>query len=488
MFRNFPATIVLIVLNVIVFLLTWADAGTFDNPAWTNSLVRLGAQFNPFTLGGEWYRIFSHMFLHGHTVHLLVNMLALFSAGRDVESAIGTKKFVWLYFISGIGAALASLYWSMFTVGVGASGAIFGIFGFSVAISILHGRREGRPIAPIVINLLVFIFINVAVGEAFHADHAAHFGGLITGALLAVCSYYFHSYISNIKVEYAFILVMVAIFFLLPRFQVHYYDFFKQIIRAEREGKQIAGSKLTDQQFLDRLAFNNAQWDSAKVILARHSDLPEKLRSDALTLTKYANFRKIENDYRIRMIKDETYILLDSIGVVQDSIRKYLTLEHPVPVNFDNQQEPEQNGQPEHEEEQKQMVRVWYDSDWVEIAHPGPYYRIGYRDSSNLWQGRVDDFYADGSIQMKGSYENDERDGVFLYYSHHNTYTSAGRYVKNRSVGKWQTFHNNGKLKEEIIYGDRVFYKNIWDSTGAQLVRDGKGKVTELYPDNSPKS
>jgi membrane associated rhomboid family serine protease len=489
MFSRSPVTITLIVLNSLVFFATYLFAGTFGEPQWTTTLLKFGAEFNPYTLNGEWYRIFTHMFLHGHVVHLLVNMLALFSVGREIEASVGSVKFILVYFVCGIGAALASLYWSFFTIGVGASGAIFGLFGFSVALSVILGRRDGRPVMPILINLVIFIFINVAVGEAFHADHAAHFGGLITGGLLAACSYYLHKGIETIRIEYAFLAIFVVLFFALPRYQVTYYNFFRQIVRAENEGKAMSARKLSDEQYMVHLQNNNLQWDSARSLLRAHTYVPEKLVGDTSTLSHYIHYRKLENDYKVRMIRDETYILMDSLEIIQDSIRKYLDIEHPIPVNLENNNllsEGETTETPQ-AENPGELTRVWYDSNWVEIEVPGTYYRLGHRDSIQRWQGPVRDYYADGKIQMKGSYKDGKRHGIFLYYSNHDTYTSAGRYVDNRSVGKWQTFHDNGRLKTEVIYGNGVFYKNSWDSAGAPQIVNGKGTVTEYFASGKKK-
>jgi membrane associated rhomboid family serine protease/antitoxin component YwqK of YwqJK toxin-antitoxin module len=490
MFRTAPATLILIAVNCIVFLVTYFYSGTWSGPSWTAALVQLGAQFNPYTLGGEWYRLFSHMFLHAHAIHLLVNMLALFSAGRDLESTVGSRKFVFLYFIGGIGSALASLYWSLFTVGVGASGAIFGLFGFSLVLNLIYGHREGRSVTPMLINFLVFIFINIAVGEAFHADHAAHFGGLITGALVALASVYLQHDPRVVKAEYFFMVLLIAGFFILPRYQVIYHRFFSEVVKAENEGKDMTKSSLSDSEFLKRLQLNNAQWDTARALLSSLTYIPEELHTDTFTLSRYVHFRHAENDYKIRMIRDETYILLDSLSILQDSIRKYLQLEHPVPVDFSNTTDVPADTVTDAatRDEPGELRRVWYDSNWVEVEGPSTYYRIGYRDSVDRWRGPVRDFYADGKVQMKGEYKNDRRHGIFLYYSHHDTYTSAGRYLDNRSVGKWQMFHNNGRLKNEVVYGQKVFYKNIWDSTGVQLVKNGAGKVTEYYPGSSVRS
>jgi membrane associated rhomboid family serine protease/antitoxin component YwqK of YwqJK toxin-antitoxin module len=490
MFRTTPATLVLIAVNCVFFLLTYAYAGAWTGPLWTSALVRLGAQFNPYTLGGEWYRLFSHMFLHGHAIHLLVNMLALFSAGREIESAVGSRKFLFLYFICGIGSALTSLYWSLFTVGVGASGAIFGLFGFSLVLNLISGHREGRSLTPMLINFVVFIFINIAVGEAFHADHAAHFGGLTTGALVALASVYLQRDPRTVRAEYFFLILLLAGFFILPRYQVTYHRFFKEVVKAEKEGKEITTSTKSDSEFLKRLQFNNAQWDTARTLLSSLTYVPDELHKDTLTLSRYVYFRHTENDYKIRMIRDETYILMDSLSILQDSIRKYLQLEHPVPLNFTGAVDTPADSVSDEvkSKEPAKFTRVWYDSNWVEVQEPSVYYRIGYRDSIDRWQGPVRDFYADGKVQMKGEYKDDRRHGIFLYYSHHDTYTSAGRYLDNRSVGKWQLFHNNGKIKSEIVYGQKVFYKNIWDSAGVQHVTNGAGKITEYFSGSAIRS
>jgi membrane associated rhomboid family serine protease len=481
MFRIAPVTLALIFFNVVFFLITWQHAGTFENPMWQRSLLYLGALFNPYVLDGEWYRVFFSMFLHGHIFHLLMNMIALYFVGRDVERSVGSIKFVAVYFVAGVGAAIASLHWSLFTMSVGASGAIFGIFGFSLVNSLVLGHREGQPLAPQIINFVIFILINVAVGAAFHADHVAHFGGLATGAIIATCSHFLHPSVKSLRSEYVIIICLIIVFFFLPRYQVTYYKFFSQVIRAEREGKAVVGSQLSDNQFLKRLEFNNLQWDSAAKMLSSHQYIPEKLRDDTATLSSYIHFREVENGYRIRMIRDEIYILMDSLEAVQDSISKYLQIEHPVP--FIHQAESSEQAEvPERGKSAAgKLEKVWYDSNWVEIDRPGPYFRLGRRDSLQRWEGRVEDYYADAVIQMKGFYKEGKRDGIFLYYSHHNTYTSAGRYVENRSVGKWQSFHNNGRLKMEVVYGDRIFFRNIWDSAGNQLVKDGKGKVAEFY-------
>ena len=76
------------------------------------------------------------------------------------------------------------------------------------------------------------------------------------------------------------------------------------------------------------------------------------------------------------------------------------------------------------------------------------FFRVGQKDSLGRWQGSVIDHFKDGEIQMKGKYQKDMKDGVFIYYSNRRTYESAGRYEKEQAVGKWENFHWNGALRK----------------------------------------
>lgn len=479
--RKTPATVALLVLNVVVFIIIFIGIGSFDEPGWTLHLLQNGAEFNPFTLDGQWYRIFTHMFLHGGLMHLAFNMYALYSVGTEIESDAGTGKFLWVYFLSGVAAALVSLYFSLFSIGVGASGAIFGLFGFSLVTNFVRTRQSGQSVSPIVINFIVFLAINLYFAKAFHADTAAHLGGLACGILIGMLSAVQHDFFWRAKIQYAFILILIAGYFALPRYQVTYYNFFQSVLAAEDSAQAISGKNVSDEFYLTAFRKNAAQWDSSLTLINKHSYLPEELHSDTFKIRKYIKLRRKELDYRITMIQRESYVYLDSIDIVRDSMRHAFPLRYVLKMSPDKGQSNEEPAAAE--EPQAKVVKVYFNEDWEEITEPPfTYYRIGIRDSLGRWQGRLIDYYANGDVQMKGAYKNDEQDGVFIYYSDHNTYTSAGRYKDGRYIGKWETYHPNGRLRSEEYYNDRYFMKNLWDSAGHQLVRDGRGKVIEYYP------
>lgn len=473
-----PATLALILVNVVVFAVLYFQINSFSEPAWTLHLLKNGAEFNPYSLDGQWYRIFTHMFMHAGIVHILFNMYALYSVGAEVESEVGLTKFLWVYFLCGIAAALVSLYWSLFSIGVGASGAIFGLFGFSLIINVLRSRELGHSLTPIFVNFAIFLGINLYLAEAFHADTAAHLGGLACGIVLGAFSALRKEWLRAVKVEYAFLPVFIMIYFALPRYQVTYFKFFQYVVAAEDSARQIFGKNASDEYYLAAFKKSYARWDTALNMLTTHAYLPNALHSDTFKLKQYIKLRKQEYAFRIKMLERESFIYMDSIEIAQDSMQHFNKLDYPLTMKL-----PEKEEQPPAQQKPPlETTRILYNEDWEEISEPPfSYYRMGTRDSLGRWQGRLMDFYANGEVQMKGTYTDDERDGIFIYYSDHNTYTSAGRYRNDRSVGKWETFHANGRLQSEVYYTDRYFLKNLWDSVGHQFVKDGYGRVVERY-------
>ena len=133
---------------------------------------------------GEYYRLLTAAFLHAGVFHLAMNMFALATLGPTLESALGRSRFLALYMLSALGGStLSYLLSDRATLGVGASGAIFGLFAaYYVIVRRLGG--ETRQIATLlVINLVITFTIPII-------DEKAHIGGLVTGALIAAALAY----------------------------------------------------------------------------------------------------------------------------------------------------------------------------------------------------------------------------------------------------------------------------------------------------------
>ena len=178
-------TIALIVANVAVFALMAAQGSGVLVPGDTSRLVEWGANYGPATIGeGQWWRLFSSMFLHGGVLHVGFNMYALWVGGRVVERIYGHVGYALLYAFAGLLGSVASAMTTQ-VPSVGASGAVFGIFGALLAF--LLRRRRLLPAAVLKrlrSVVLIVVGFNVAFGFAVPGiDQAAHLGGLAGGFL-----------------------------------------------------------------------------------------------------------------------------------------------------------------------------------------------------------------------------------------------------------------------------------------------------------------
>jgi len=127
----------------------------------------------------EWYRLITVALTHAGLLHLGFNMYALMVLGNPLEAAFGSRKLLLVFFFSLLTGSLTSAYFASATsYSVGASGAIFGLFGAMVIV----GNRIGAEVR----SIYVIIGINFAIGFALGGvDWKAHLGGLIGGLISA---------------------------------------------------------------------------------------------------------------------------------------------------------------------------------------------------------------------------------------------------------------------------------------------------------------
>ncbi|HET7179484.1 MAG TPA: rhomboid family intramembrane serine protease [Chryseosolibacter sp.] len=472
--RKIPFTLSLIFINVIVFGVVFYMADVREGTAWTITLLRFGAQFNPLSLDSQPYRVVTHMFLHGGIIHLVINMYVLLYAGLSMEPRVGTKKFAFVYVICGIAAAINGLYWSLFTVGVGASGAIMGVLGFALVYRIFLPGKNGLPMVILFVHIAAYALANILFPQWTFPDYASQFGGVITGIVIGFASFAAgKKMVGRVRIEYVMAGTLVILFFMLPRSQVHYFRFFRQVVAAEDTTRHLLKAKLTDDD-MHTFIRNYHHWEDILARLNQQRGLPTGLETDTFKLRKYINLRQQENIFKKLVVQREIYTYLDSVEYLDSIMRQYTDLDYALWASV--------KMRPDVPDSSDSHLKVLYDSDGVETSGPAAYYRTGTRDSLGRWNGPVQDYYANGNPRMKGRYKDNVRDGVFLYYSPAKKYIEAGRYVDGKKFGKWQTFHGNGRLASEVFYNTGRFVHSVWDSLGNRLVVDGNGKVVEHFP------
>lgn len=173
-------TKIILGLNLAVFLAAISGGDRVTDP-----MLLVGRA--PFFFGGpvegvaegQWYRLLSSVFLHEEVAHIALNMLALWFLGPPLEAALGRLRFVTLYVLSGLGgSALFYLIAAPYDAALGASGAIFGLFG-ATAVLMRRMNYDMRPVLVLLVINLVFTFTWSGIAWQ------GHIGGLVIGTAVA---------------------------------------------------------------------------------------------------------------------------------------------------------------------------------------------------------------------------------------------------------------------------------------------------------------
>ncbi|ETV90797.1 hypothetical protein H310_14466 [Aphanomyces invadans] len=185
---QFKFILFMIFVNVIVFVVEigengWAFEDMKLNPLLgptATVLLQMGAQRTDLIFDGEWWRLLTAMFLHAGLLHLFFNMLGLYQLGVELENSFDRRRIVFIYFSSGVVGAICSAVFVPDVVGVGASGAIFGLFGATFAEFILNWALYANRLCHMT-NLIVVAVVNLAIGLLPYVNNFAHLSGFITG-------------------------------------------------------------------------------------------------------------------------------------------------------------------------------------------------------------------------------------------------------------------------------------------------------------------
>jgi rhomboid protease GluP len=177
--EGFFITPIILYINVLIFvMMVIAGLGFISFKG--EDLLHWGANFKPAVVQGEWWRLLTNIFLHGGFIHLAANMYGLFFVGIFLEPLLGKTKYLLVYLFTGLVASIASIFWYDATVSIGASGAIFGLYGLFLAFLLtkVFPPEFGKAFLG---STLIFIGYNLLMGFTGGIDNAAHIGGLVSG-------------------------------------------------------------------------------------------------------------------------------------------------------------------------------------------------------------------------------------------------------------------------------------------------------------------
>lgn len=181
-FGKYRTAAILINLNLIVFAIMVFSGISVVSPT-AGELLEIGANRRTEVIDGEYWRLFSSLFIHGGLMHLCMNLIGLGLCAHLLEPIVKHFRLFCFYIICGLCASLTSIFWHENTISVGASGAIFGLFGLLFALNIFK-------VYPDVIRGLIWKLIGLYAGVSLlfgllgGIDNSAHLGGLISGSIL----------------------------------------------------------------------------------------------------------------------------------------------------------------------------------------------------------------------------------------------------------------------------------------------------------------
>jgi rhomboid protease GluP len=175
--QKYKITYILIAINVAFYIYTSITGGDFLVTNYTYTTINL-AQYNAAVLfDGAYYQLFTSMFIHASIIHLAGNMLFLLVFGLRGEEFFSLPEYLLIYILGGLAGNVLSLVMGPNLLSVGASGAIFAMFGACA----MYARRS---IGQSVVGALIFGFFLLMISTGENVNLLAHLGGLVAGLLI----------------------------------------------------------------------------------------------------------------------------------------------------------------------------------------------------------------------------------------------------------------------------------------------------------------
>lgn len=180
---EYKGTALLVWINIFAFLVMIVMGINIISPTGHELLV-IGGSRKQEVLNGEYWRLLTSVFIHGGALHLLMNIMGLGLSGFVLEEKLGQYKLILSFLACGLLASLSSLYFNNNVVSVGASGAIFGLFGIILAFTVFK-VFDSQVRGFIWMILILYVGVNLVLGTLIGGiDNAAHFGGLLSGFVI----------------------------------------------------------------------------------------------------------------------------------------------------------------------------------------------------------------------------------------------------------------------------------------------------------------
>ncbi len=213
--KEYPLTYTLMAISIVIFILGQLSS-SLDMYLYQNGVLHGYS----VVMKGELYRLFTSIFLHADAMHIVMNMLSLYIVGTMVEKLFSKSAYLGIYFASALFGSFTSIYMHLGGQAVGASGAIFGLFGALAGFAFVHRNTMRNQFISFMKNFGFILLINLVIGFVFPSiDVLAHVGGLVAGMVggfviaknpkylwsyllvLGLVLWFFHTYLTGLYVS-----------------------------------------------------------------------------------------------------------------------------------------------------------------------------------------------------------------------------------------------------------------------------------------------
>jgi len=189
--KNWPMAYYLVAINVIVFIALHLSNSFIEPNYIINNFAK---NIYGIAYDGQFYRLFTAIFIHESVTHLLFNCMAIIILGKPVEMIFGKNKFLIIFLVSGLFGSLTSFIFSVNT-SIGASGGVFGMFGVHIYLFL---RDKDKYLKVFGYDMFKLLALNVIIGFMLPAiDFWGHFGGILGGLLATFTLGLYHQYKLN---------------------------------------------------------------------------------------------------------------------------------------------------------------------------------------------------------------------------------------------------------------------------------------------------
>jgi membrane associated rhomboid family serine protease len=487
--KSAPVTLIVTVAIVAVFIAMLVVGVDVISPS-VRDVLHFGGMLDAFLEKGEWWRLFSASFVHGGIIHAAANVVSLWFLGRMFEFRYGSWNLLLVYLSGVVVSGLGSYYFNVFVVTCGASGGIMAIAGCTIPALFFDRKiRSGDRNAQI-IELVFAILLNVGLGFYLTViDNAAHLTGLFWGLLVGVIMFSAHhvSTSTNILKSTAIVVLMGLIFYgVVPRkhtYRYWYYVMFNSFIKNDMETVELLNSNSNPENPTESIAgINEASiiWNQNQKMLDLFKQAPDKLTQDVPLLRQIFHLREKGLKHLKQYVITGDLAFIDSVGSTNLKIKELPPIKYW--LYFDENPKPELSGG--NDTIETTPVTIWYDSLWqVTAQNNAAFYREGTMDYAGNAHGAVEDYFLNGTLQMKGFYNRGIKDGHFFYYNENGTYSSYGLYINDDPSGTWRFFDQTGMKSYDMAYSrEGPRYLDGWNKDGVQTLTGGNGYLTLYYP------